>query len=323
MDHHFDSELKITELLERFRGQTAFFDELSGNNGDDLISDGARHSISAAGLSRTNISAEADLLVVTGGAGLSSVWGGAYEQMRQYTEGNNNSKPLIILPSTISIETFDLPRLLGERTAPSWIFARERMTLGRIQAGGWNATTTLAIDNDMAFHLDKSAWLRKLKDRQKQDYLLIVERRDAEGLSGPSDKAVPVPAGMKQWIPMSIKRPIKRRLHEKQRANTPFAQWAKDTAIERLELDQAVPVRAIDASLKGLLTFEQFANIIARATAVVTTRLHVGILADLLEKPTLIIPGDAKYGKIQGIYEYSMTSHPHVELVENPFAKPS
>lgn len=322
MDHHFNPELKIAELLKQFRGQTAFFDDLSGNNGDDLISDGARHAMDVAGIRQVMTPTEGQLLIVTGGAGLSSVWGGAYERMQPYAEGDNKSKPLIILPSTISIETFDLPSLFGERTAPSWIFARERMTLDRIQAGKWNTGTTLAIDHDMAFHLEKSEWLQKLKTRRDQNYLLIVERRDAEGLSGPADNAVPVPAGIKQLIPMSLKRPIKRRRHEKQRANTPFARWARDTAIQRLQLDSDVPTRTIDASLKGLLTFKQFSDLVAGASAVVTTRLHVGILADLLQKPTLVVPGDAKYGKIQGIYEYSMTEHPHVELVPNPFAKP-
>ena len=193
------------------------------------------------------------------------------------------------------------------------------MSLDRIRAGCWNAATTLAIDNDMAFHLEDSEWIKKLKNKREQNYLLIVERRDAEGLSGPPDKAVPVPDRFKQWVPMPIKRSIKRWKHERQRADTPFAHWAKDTSVGRLGLEQDIPVRAIDVSLKGLLTFEQFADIVAGANGVVTTRLHVGILADLLGKATLVVPGDAKYGKIQGIYEYSMTGHPHVELVKNPF----
>ena len=126
MPEAFDDVLKVAPLLETFRGRTAFFDELSGNNGDDLISDGGREAIKRAGIRCLDDPAAADLQIVTGGAGLSSVWGGAYERMRPYALPSAAERPLVVLPSTISIETFDLPALFRQRTAKTWVFARER-----------------------------------------------------------------------------------------------------------------------------------------------------------------------------------------------------
>ena len=321
MECTFDAELKITDLLRRFRGQAAYFDELSGNNGDDLISNGARHAITSAGLNLVASPDRADVLIVTGGAGLSSVWGGAYERIRPYAAEENRRRPLIILPSTISIESFDLPGVLQSRSAPTYVFAREKLTLSRIRDGRWNADTTLAIDDDMAFHLKTSDWLTTVASRARDKHLLIVERRDAEALSGPADRAVPAPAPLKRLVPQGLKRAIKRRTHVRARAGTPFAAWARSAAFERFGLDADTAVMTIDASLKGLLTFDQFVAAIADATAVITTRLHVAILASLLGKRTLVVPGDARYGKIQGIYEYSLRDQPHVTLIDNPFAE--
>ena len=173
----------------------------------------------------------------------------------------------------------------------------------------------------MAFHLNDSPWLKDVRARCRQQHLLIVERRDVAGLSGNQDRAIPVPSRLKRLVLDRIKRPLKRRRHEAERSRTSFARWAEDQARRRLRLPNSIPVRAVDVSLKGILTFPQFISLVADAAAIVTTRLHVGILGALLDKPTLLVPGDAGYCKIQGIYEYSLKDNAGVELLENPFAK--
>jgi exopolysaccharide biosynthesis predicted pyruvyltransferase EpsI len=75
----------------------------------------------------------------------------------------------------------------------------------------------------------------------------------------------------------------------------------------------------MDVSLNSLLSFEHFCVVISHASIVLTTRLHVGILAAMMEKPTIIVPGSVKYGKIQGIYDYSLHDYSNVQLVDNPF----
>lgn len=316
----YDSSLTAVDTLRCLSGQMVHFNELTGNNGDMLISNGARHAIERCGVKLCDSRSEASALVITGGAGLSSVWGGAYKEIDAYTTGELSQKPLVILPSTVSIESVDLPGLLSQRTAKTIIFARERMSLERLLKGTWGPKVSIGLDHDMAFHLESSQWLEKLRNRCSDRHILVVERRDAEGLSGASDRAVPLPSGLKKMVPAPFKRSIKSYRHQQLRSNTEFAKWAISTARERLEIDGKLPVKTIDVSLTGLLTFDKFTSLIVESAAIVTTRLHVAILATLLNKPTIVVPGDAAYGKIQGIFEYSLEKSKSTLLVENPFA---
>jgi len=316
----YDNNIKVIDVLSEFKNENVFFNPLTGNNGDELISAGARYAIDQSGCKRVNDINEAKAIIVTGGAGLSSVWGGGYKQIEHYFTGDLAKVPLIILPSTISIETVDLPKLFSNRNARSWIFCRERTTLARMQAGEWAADVTIGLDHDMAFHLLNSDWLESQKAKCEENHVLIVERRDAEGLSGSRDKAVNVPNRLKSYVPSYLKILVKKRMHEKQRLKTPFTKWAKDLPGEHFSTGKNLPLKTIDISLKGVCSFDDFLSYIRKSESIVTTRLHVAIFSAMLGKKTIIVPGDVKYGKIQGIHEYSMSAMSNVVIVANKFA---
>lgn len=57
-----------------------------------------------------------------------------------------------------------------------------------------------------------------------------------------------------------------------------------------------------------------FVEAVARAERVHTDRLHVGVLATILGKPTTLYAN--AYHKNRGVYEYSLSGYEHVEFVE-------
>ena len=64
-----------------------------------------------------------------------------------------------------------------------------------------------------------------------------------------------------------------------------------------------VPLVA-DISLAETCRFEDFLQNVARASVIVTTRLHVAILGQLLNRRTYLVEGS--YHKFRGVFEYSM-----------------
>ena len=74
-----------------------------------------------------------------------------------------------------------------------------------------------------------------------------------------------------------------------------------------------LPILCRDVSDRSLGNFEDFCDRIAEAAVVFSTRLHVGIFAAMLGKPTYVFEGP--YHKIKAIYEHSMANMDHVTFV--------
>ncbi|MEM9826360.1 MAG: polysaccharide pyruvyl transferase family protein [Planctomycetota bacterium] len=309
----------VESVLASLADKKIFFDPLHGNNGDELIVMGSLEAIHRHQLQRVDDASAADVIIVPGGAGLSSVWGGAIEEVLRYCDGTLGQKTLVILPSTMSFDNDRFRNGLATRLGSTYLFARERKTLDRIKAANLPDSTHVALDHDMAFQLRDSIWLKQLRSKSKSKHVLVVERRDAETLAASRDGAVPVPSFTKKWVPQAIKRLVKRQLHEKHRRSSPFADWAKQISIKEFPHAEKSNFQFLDVSLTGIFSFESFCKSIVEAEAVISTRLHVAILSALLDKPTVIVPGSKKFGKIQGIYDYSMSDMKHVTMVENPF----
>ena len=84
---------------------------------------------------------------------------------------------------------------------------------------------------------------------------------------------------------------------------------------ERPEL-RDLPVVYNDVSNVTRNSFDDFVRIIAQAEAVVSTRLHVGILAAMLQKLTFLKDGPGDYRKLWSVYTQSLATTPHVQLLE-------
>lgn len=86
----------------------------------------------------------------------------------------------------------------------------------------------------------------------------------------------------------------------------------KDATFPTIDRDILGSVKVSDIS-KTEATFEDWVDVVARAGHVFTDRLHVAILAHLLDKPVTWY--NTGYHKNQGVYEYSLSDEPDVEFV--------
>ena len=82
------------------------------------------------------------------------------------------------------------------------------------------------------------------------------------------------------------------------------------SAFSLLEASPSETTICGDISSRSVVSFDTFCTLIRDARAVCTNRLHVGVLAAMLNKPTLLVEGS--YHKTRGIYEYSLRYFPHV-----------
>lgn len=314
-----------TELAQ-YRGKRAFFEILEGNNGDKLIEMGGASLLKSIGAKLVSQPHDADVIVINGGAGLTDIWSHGFQKLKNYNQ-QFPKIPLIILPSSFLFKKTNFPALFDGRIAPAFIYARELYSLNILNDLTFPETIRLGIDQDMAFFLQNSTYLKRLQSYKAQKHILIVERDDPESVTEVSSSYQPSNSNsLKKYIPWSIKRPINRyffwplkrmrlsnSLHTLN-AHTAFTQeWQQRILNDFPDLEH-LPVVAADISNPALCSFEKFNRLIAEAAIVVTTRLHVGILAAMLGKVTYLKSGS--YHKIRGIFEYSLSSQSNTHLVE-------
>ena len=306
----------VAEALAAWRGRRVFFEPLIGNNGDDLIKMGAQRALNDAGVELVAAPADAEAIVINGGGGMVEFSKAGIGALRSILDGFPET-PLIILPQSYKFESLDFAGLFRSRPAPATLFARERVSLGILDGLEMPDCVTLGLDHDMAFNLEGSEFLSGLARDVSRDHVLIVERGDAESNTGMQHKAV----GFKpinRLLPHGLKQNIKRVMRTRGAAARAAQSSAFATSmVDRLcETDPALrdlPVVASDVSDPNNASFERFCALIVGAAAVASNRLHVGVLAALLGKRTLI--RGASYHKIAGIWEMSLEGRPGVELV--------
>lgn len=309
--------------LAQFRGKRIFFEPLEGNNGDELIEMGSHTLLRSIDAKLVGNPKQADAIVVNGGAGMTDIWSHGLGTLKKYNSLYSDV-PLIVLPSSFSFTKTDFSALFRDRKAPAFIYARERYSLKLLEDFTFPSDVRLGLDHDMAFQLKDTPYFKCLQTRESQKHILIVERDDAERVTNMTQPRSQSP-NWKRNIPWSVKRPINRHLLWKLNRRsiakqlgelglqTEFAQeWHQKVLIDYPELE-GLPVFAADISSPALCSFDRFSQLVADAAVVVSTRLHVAILAAMLGKPTYIKSGS--YHKIQGIFEHSLSERSNVRLV--------
>lgn len=314
-------DLRVAELLSALRGCRAYFSCPSGNNGDEIIAMGCKLALEQYDISLVESPAEADVFVLRGGGALVDYYKSGLEVLQQACH-ECPDLPFVVLPHSVLYEQTDIRPYFAARQAPAVIFARERMSLENLHKLSLPGEVHVAVDDDMAFWLQGSEFVESWKRRATDDYVLIAERTDAERTGGVAPK--PLPGGrLKRLLPAKLRGDLKRWLKRKSNwsnsADSPFAkQMLARCLADYPELSDA-PIRGADVSDRGVVSFDGFCGSIAGASAVLTDRLHIGVFAALLGKPTYLKAGS--YYKIPGIYEYSMHDWDHVRLVSDDVAE--
>lgn len=320
----------LKENLLKYQGKPVFFEPLHGNNGDKLIEMGSLELLRQCEVNLVKKPQYAELIVLNGGAGMTDIWVHGFQTLQSYNRKFPHI-PLIICPSSFWFSKTDFPALFRDRIAPAFIYAREAYSLDILQNLVFPGHVELGLDHDLAFHLENSTYLNNLRSNRARKHILIVERHDPESVTKPyqpnsaAELTSQTSISWKSYMPGAIKRPIIRYITTplKHRAlakhlgqqdlSTPFTQaclqriWTENPALKNL------PVFSADISNPELCSFSTFSRLIAEAAVVVATRLHVGILAAMLDKPTYIKSGS--YHKIQGIVDYSLVDRDNVWLI--------
>lgn len=303
----------LDAVLEDLRGKTVFFEPAGGNHGDALIEMGSRKVLKERGILLTGDARQADAVVVNGSGGLGvELWNEGLTGLRNLAQAFRE-QPFIVLPSSFYFEADHLAACFVSRTAPAWLFARDRRSLERLGSQTYPSDVQIGVADDMAFALRDSPFLAGLKQKSAARHILLVERFDREATTAPP-QPIDVPSPLRRYTPRSIKFLLKKMVHQRRVASSTFTPTTLDRLYAQAPEYVGLPLMNQDISSTVGFTFEQFLDAIAAAAVVITTRLHVGILAALLNKPTYLIASHSGYRKLESVYEYSMADMPHVHL---------
>lgn len=304
----------VMEALQEHAGKRLYFEPLGGNHGDRLILEGARLCIERVGFEVVDDPAKAELILINGGGGaFVQPWCEGLHLVRRYFQGCPHT-PAIVLPSSYWWGDNELSSLFSGRTAPATLFARERLSHQRLMQANLPEMVAVGLDHDMAFHLADSPLMRQAKKVDSKGYLLIVERFDKENLDG-KQPALGRFYRYGRWLPRRLQKLAKWTLERTRSANSTFRRGALDEAVKLLPRLAGKPTIYQDVSNVHRNSFQEFVDMIAAAEAVITTRMHAGILAAMLGKAAFFQPRDNEYQKLQSVYAFSLANNPEVFLL--------
>lgn len=309
-------DLTVDGLLEVLRGQLVHFISPSGNNGDELIRMGCEAAFAAAGISLTDDPDKAVAIIQRGGGALVDYYTSGTEVLQRVC-ADHPETPFVVLPHSVMLEKTDIRPLIAQRRSPMLIFAREQMSYENLRHMQLPQGVRIALDHDMAFRLQGSEFISRWRERQQSHSLLVCERRDAERTA--ADPVTALPGGkLKSWIPAPVKIKIKHYFNapraSRARLSTDFERQLMAVCLADHPEMVDLPIIRADISDRGVVSFDNFCQTIANSAAILTNRLHVGVFAALLGKPTYLQSGS--YYKVQGIYEHSLRDWRHVHYVE-------
>ena len=314
----------VEEVLEQYRGKRVYRVPMHddegvdfGNNGDDLIQLGGELLLADYDLVRCDDPAAADVHIMRGNGAMVR----AYAMARKvFVNAWNHypDKPLLMLPATFHYPEADFFGGLDKRNAPVTLFCREQYSFKHLQNDHKIPEgCSVGLGHDTAFRLEPDAVVQKYMGKTGK-HVLMVERNDFEHPSknqaiwndaGSSPKVSPF-----RHVPTFLKKPFYpiRAMLQKQR-RTPFREFCENKIRDQHSEFANLPRIFADVSDRTVTDFEGFCEQIATAAVVFSTRLHVGIYAAMLGKPTYVFEGP--YHKIRAIYEHSMADMDHVKFV--------
>lgn len=319
-----DAPMPVPTLLREARPRRAYLLEMPGNHGDKLSYLGAMTILQELNIRRTFDPRRADYFLMLGQATITDIWGSGVPALRHLFERFPNT-PVIVLPSSFHFTETDFSSVFVGRTARCVLIARDTMSWDVLKSCDFPDSVETYCDHDLAFYLQHSKLigrLQRMAETQNEDYVMVVERHDREhhGESGAARRRQnpempnPFRLAMKTyfWAPKQALRRLVRPEPRHEELSVEFRAECERVIAEDIPWAHGLPWTIGDLSSSGQYSFREFCSFIARARAVLTSRLHVGILAAMLGKPTFLRAG--RYAKLPGVYEMSMSDWPNVKL---------
>ncbi|MBN2133421.1 MAG: polysaccharide pyruvyl transferase family protein [Sedimentisphaerales bacterium] len=289
-----DTKSSFCAYLETISDKKIFFEPLQGNNGDRLILMGAEWALEKSGCKRAEDAQSADVILLNGSGGMNDIWHFGLNRLESYRT-DYPDLPIIVGPSTYRFQGDQFKRICEINQTPLMFFTRDRASIDVIRQQCADAHIEVVPSHDLAFELDDSDFIRDLRANVREKHVLIVKRGDRESLG----RGV-VTRVKGSWFPKKLRSPLSRirnRLLSFKRRDV-YKSIMADYGVAK-----TIPVVNQDVSTE--VPFSEFVAAIRDSTLVITDRLHVGVLAHMLNKWTVLMP--ASFGKIEGVHEMSMS----------------
>jgi exopolysaccharide biosynthesis predicted pyruvyltransferase EpsI len=304
------------EFLIDNNDKAIYVDPCQGNNGDELIWLGMQEALIKAKTKTVDTPKNAEVIVINGGGMFIDAYKQGINKIEYYSQYFSKTL-LVIAPNSFYFKTVDFSRYLELRQAPMILFSREKYSKAYIDDLIKDKPLIQSeIDNDLVFHLEKSEFIKNLnKDHFQKGRVLVVDRMDIENANISKN-----PSFIKSVYTLLIPEKIKSMIRN-YRVKTRETEGSNLTKKVLLDLKNRKPnfevnrVITKDISRKDLASFEQFCSEVVQAEAIYTNRLHVGVLAHLLDREVYLIEGS--YHKLTGIYEQSMLHKQSTKLLRN------
>lgn len=298
--------MTFLDFMKDNKDKAVFVDPCEGNNGDDLIWLGMQEVLSLAQSRLIKKPNDAEIIVINGGGMFIDAYTQGIKKIEYYSKHFPNTL-LVIAPNSFHFKTVDFSFYLDLRQSPMILFSREKYSKAYIDNLIKDKQLIQSeIDNDLALNLKNSEFIANLKqEHYDQGHVLVVDRMDIENSKASRSISV-IKTIYRLFVPEKLKNIIRRHRVQTRASNgTDLTKRAlADLKIRKPEL-QFKTILTKDISRKDVATFQEFCSEISRAEVIYTNRLHVGVLAHLLNKEVYLIEGS--YHKLTGIYELSMS----------------
>lgn len=295
-----------------------YYHRYPGNNGDDLIDLGTQIFFKQNHIQTVKKIEDCDCIILSGGGGIVKQWHVGIEFL-SFANIRYPQIPIVVLPSSLGEGDLDLVENFKKRTAPFYIWARERYTYQILMNYDY-ANFYIGLDHDMALYAND--YLKTEKTSAKIKYILLVERVDFEdnvlevSIKKKPSKFKQTINFLKKLIPLEIKRYIKRNTFKPNWRQRKFVGNALKEIYDDFPEARNLNIKYCDISLTSNASFKKFLDVVRNASFIATTRLHVGILGYIFKKPTYFKIGETIPHKIKGVYEYSLKSTSSVKLLK-------
>jgi len=307
--------MNFKDYLLSKKGKKIFLEPCSGNNGDLLILLGMKAVLKSKNVNLTDKADDADVIIINGGGMFIDAYSQGLDKISFYTEKYPQTE-LCIAPNSFGFKKVDFSKYLTKRKAKLVIFYRERYSGAYIEKLIQEISNVVAyLDHDLAFHLEGDLFINDILMQYPNPIkgnVLVVDRKDIEH----SNVGVISTYSRKlyfKFVPDFIKNIVRKNRANNSQRESYFTKVAKNKILEIDPLYEFHNIETADISRIDVCDFESFIKKIAESEYVFTNRLHVGILAHLLNRNTYMAEGS--YHKMTGIYEYSMSNKKETNII--------
>jgi exopolysaccharide biosynthesis predicted pyruvyltransferase EpsI len=256
-----------------------------GNNGDYLIYKGLNKRLKQLGIQyRDGVSKTAgrkNIILIQGGGNMGDLWGNGVSLLRKMISGY--TYPIIVAPQSYYFTVTNFSDVFKGVKREIHLFCRERSSYSILKKMQLPSNVKIHVSDDTAFYMTKEDFAdispHQIEGKEGKEYVLLCFRTDKESSLGDL-------GNMRSKI------------------TDIFQKILGDTNVGIVEKDISISI-----------PFNDFVGYVKGAKVVVTDRLHVSILASILEKPVILFSNS--YFKSKAVYEYSLKHFPYTKFVDS------